>query len=244
MGDTGSLAIGGALGTVAILLKAEFLLLLIGGVFAAEAISVLLQTGVYKWHKRTAGEGVRRRPPGLPDGAAAPPLREAGLGRDHGRDPVLHPRPPLRAGRARRPSRCAEDAGRPAARAWRASGREVAVVGLGKSGVAAAPAAARPRRSRSTHPTPAPGPRSTSGPRGSAGPAPRSTSAATTSPGSRRAVAVVVAPGVPPDVPPLEAARARGRPDPRRGGYRVPRAPRARAASASPAPTGRRPRPR
>ena len=55
MGDTGSLAIGGALGTVAILLKAEFLLLLIGGVFAAEAISVLVQTGTYKWHKRTRG---------------------------------------------------------------------------------------------------------------------------------------------------------------------------------------------
>ena len=55
MGDTGSLAIGGALGTVAILLKAEFLLLLIGGVFAAEAASVLLQTGVYKWFKRTRG---------------------------------------------------------------------------------------------------------------------------------------------------------------------------------------------
>ncbi len=55
MGDTGSLAIGGALGTVAILLKAEFLLLLIGGVFVAEAISVLLQTGAYKWHKRTRG---------------------------------------------------------------------------------------------------------------------------------------------------------------------------------------------
>jgi phospho-N-acetylmuramoyl-pentapeptide-transferase len=55
MGDTGSLAIGGALGTVAILLKAEFLLLLIGGVFAAEAISVLLQTGTYKWFKRTRG---------------------------------------------------------------------------------------------------------------------------------------------------------------------------------------------
>jgi phospho-N-acetylmuramoyl-pentapeptide-transferase len=55
MGDTGSLAIGGALGTVAILLKAEFLLLLIGGVFAAEAISVLIQTGTYKWHKRTRG---------------------------------------------------------------------------------------------------------------------------------------------------------------------------------------------
>lgn len=56
MGDTGSLAIGGALGTVAILLKAEFLLLVIGGVFAAEAISVLLQTGTYKWFKRTRGK--------------------------------------------------------------------------------------------------------------------------------------------------------------------------------------------
>jgi phospho-N-acetylmuramoyl-pentapeptide-transferase len=56
MGDTGSLAIGGALGTVAILLKAEFLLLLIGGVFAAEAISVLIQTGTYKWHRRTRGK--------------------------------------------------------------------------------------------------------------------------------------------------------------------------------------------
>ena len=55
MGDTGSLAIGGALGTVAILLKAEFLLLLIGGVFVAETVSVLLQTGVYKWFKRTRG---------------------------------------------------------------------------------------------------------------------------------------------------------------------------------------------
>jgi phospho-N-acetylmuramoyl-pentapeptide-transferase len=56
MGDTGSLAIGGALGTVAILLKAEFLLLVIGGVFAVEAVSVLLQTGTYKWFKRSRGK--------------------------------------------------------------------------------------------------------------------------------------------------------------------------------------------
>ena len=56
MGDTGSLAIGGAFGTVAILLKAEFLLLLIGGVFVAEAVSVMLQTSVYKWNKRTRGK--------------------------------------------------------------------------------------------------------------------------------------------------------------------------------------------
>jgi phospho-N-acetylmuramoyl-pentapeptide-transferase len=56
MGDTGSLAIGGAFGTVAILLKAEFLLLIIGGVFAAETVSVMLQTSVYKWFKRTRGK--------------------------------------------------------------------------------------------------------------------------------------------------------------------------------------------
>ncbi len=56
MGETGSLAIGGALGTVAILLKAEFLLLIIGGVFAAEAVSVILQTSVYRWFKRTRGK--------------------------------------------------------------------------------------------------------------------------------------------------------------------------------------------
>ena len=56
MGDTGALAIGGALGTVAILLKAEFLLLLAGGVFVAEAVSVMLQTGVYRWHKQRRGK--------------------------------------------------------------------------------------------------------------------------------------------------------------------------------------------
>jgi phospho-N-acetylmuramoyl-pentapeptide-transferase len=56
MGDTGALAIGGALGTVAIMLKAEFLLLLAGGVFAAEAVSVILQTGVYRWRKRRYGK--------------------------------------------------------------------------------------------------------------------------------------------------------------------------------------------
>jgi phospho-N-acetylmuramoyl-pentapeptide-transferase len=51
MGDTGSLAIGGAFGTVAILLKSEFLLVLVGGVFVAEAISVLLQTSMFKWRR-------------------------------------------------------------------------------------------------------------------------------------------------------------------------------------------------
>ncbi len=55
MGDTGSLAIGGALGTVAILLKAEFLLAIIGGVFVAEALSVLIQTGVFRYRARRHG---------------------------------------------------------------------------------------------------------------------------------------------------------------------------------------------
>jgi phospho-N-acetylmuramoyl-pentapeptide-transferase len=55
MGDTGALGIGGALGTVGILLKAEFLLAIIGGVFVAESLSVLVQTTVFRWHKRTRG---------------------------------------------------------------------------------------------------------------------------------------------------------------------------------------------
>jgi len=48
MGDTGSLAIGGVLGLIAILLKHEFLLLVIGGVFVVEALSVLLQIASFK----------------------------------------------------------------------------------------------------------------------------------------------------------------------------------------------------
>jgi phospho-N-acetylmuramoyl-pentapeptide-transferase len=49
MGDTGSLALGGALGTVAVLVKKEFLLVLIGGVLVAEALSVMIQVGSYRW---------------------------------------------------------------------------------------------------------------------------------------------------------------------------------------------------
>ena len=55
MGDTGSLAIGGGLGTTAILLKAEFLLVLVGGVFVAEAVSVVLQTSVFRYRLRRYG---------------------------------------------------------------------------------------------------------------------------------------------------------------------------------------------
>jgi phospho-N-acetylmuramoyl-pentapeptide-transferase len=48
MGDVGSLALGGSLGTIAVLLKQEILLVFIGGVYVLEAISVILQVGSYK----------------------------------------------------------------------------------------------------------------------------------------------------------------------------------------------------
>lgn len=55
MGDTGSLALGGALGVVAILLKSEVLLLIVGAVFVAETLSVILQRGVFKYRRRRHG---------------------------------------------------------------------------------------------------------------------------------------------------------------------------------------------
>ncbi len=55
MGDTGSLALGGALGAIAIMLKSEFLLLLVGGVFVAETLSVILQRVVFKYRRQRYG---------------------------------------------------------------------------------------------------------------------------------------------------------------------------------------------
>jgi phospho-N-acetylmuramoyl-pentapeptide-transferase len=52
MGDTGSLAIGGALGTAAACTKQELLLIIIGGVFVMEAMSVILQVGSFKLRKK------------------------------------------------------------------------------------------------------------------------------------------------------------------------------------------------
>jgi phospho-N-acetylmuramoyl-pentapeptide-transferase len=48
MGDVGSLGLGGALGTVALLIKQEFLLVFVGGVFVIEALSVMMQVGSFK----------------------------------------------------------------------------------------------------------------------------------------------------------------------------------------------------
>ena len=205
MGDTGSLAIGGAFGTVAILLKAEFLLLIIGGVFAAETVSVMLQTVGLQVVQADPRQGVRRQPPGLPHGAAAPPFREAWLGGDHGGDAVLHP------GTVLRPHRPGNAEGALMLETWRASGREVAVVGLGRSGVAAT-------LLLRDHAVPVYASDTGTGPRFEAWAAPLCAAGADVQLGGHdlsrigRAVAVVVAPGVPPEVAPLEAARAAGVP--------------------------------
>jgi phospho-N-acetylmuramoyl-pentapeptide-transferase len=59
MGDTGSLAIGGAIGVVAICVKQELLLVIIGFVFVVEATSVLIQRFYFKYTRRKHGEGRR-----------------------------------------------------------------------------------------------------------------------------------------------------------------------------------------
>ena len=51
MGDTGSLFLGGVLGMSAVFIKQELILVIIGGVFVAEALSVLLQVSIYKNQK-------------------------------------------------------------------------------------------------------------------------------------------------------------------------------------------------
>jgi phospho-N-acetylmuramoyl-pentapeptide-transferase len=59
LGDTGALALGSTLATVAVLVKKEILLILIGGVFIAEAFSVIIQTMVFKYTRRRTGTGRR-----------------------------------------------------------------------------------------------------------------------------------------------------------------------------------------
>jgi phospho-N-acetylmuramoyl-pentapeptide-transferase len=59
MGDTGSLALGGVLGIIAVLIHQPFVLVIAGGVFVAEAASVIIQRGWFKYTKRKYGEGRR-----------------------------------------------------------------------------------------------------------------------------------------------------------------------------------------
>jgi phospho-N-acetylmuramoyl-pentapeptide-transferase len=59
MGDTGSLALGGAFGIVAVLIHQPVVLVIAGGVFVAEAVSVMLQTGWFKYTRMRTGTGRR-----------------------------------------------------------------------------------------------------------------------------------------------------------------------------------------
>ena len=59
MGDTGSLALGAAIGTLAILIRKELYLPVVGAIFFAETVSVIIQTGYFKYTKRKYGEGRR-----------------------------------------------------------------------------------------------------------------------------------------------------------------------------------------
>ncbi|NBY14573.1 MAG: phospho-N-acetylmuramoyl-pentapeptide-transferase [Betaproteobacteria bacterium] len=59
MGDVGALALGGALGVVAIVVRQEIVLFVMGGVFVAETLSVIAQVAYFKYTKRRFGEGRR-----------------------------------------------------------------------------------------------------------------------------------------------------------------------------------------
>ena len=65
MGDTGSLALGGAIGVLMILVKKEYMIPVIGGIFFAESLSVMLQVAWFKYTRKRYGEGRRifRRAP-------------------------------------------------------------------------------------------------------------------------------------------------------------------------------------
>ena len=91
MGDTGSLALGGALAGLAIITRTELLLILLGGLFVIITMSVVIQVGSYKLTPQAR----------LPDGAAATPLRAGRLGRDDHRRPLLADRGHVRGARPR-----------------------------------------------------------------------------------------------------------------------------------------------
>ena len=59
MGDVGALSLGAALGTVAVILRQEIVLLIMGGVFVVETLSVMLQVSYFKYTKKKFGEGRR-----------------------------------------------------------------------------------------------------------------------------------------------------------------------------------------
>ena len=79
MGDTGSLALGGLLGSVAVATKHEIVLAIVGGLFVLEAVSVIVQVRLVQAHRQAR----------VPHGADASPFRADGLDRAADRDPLL-----------------------------------------------------------------------------------------------------------------------------------------------------------
>ena len=59
MGDVGALSLGAALGTVAVIVRQEIVLFVMGGIFVAETVSVILQVAWFKISKKIYGEGRR-----------------------------------------------------------------------------------------------------------------------------------------------------------------------------------------
>ena len=59
MGDVGALALGGALGTIAVIVRQEIVLFIMGGIFVVETLSVMLQVGYFKYSKKRFGTGRR-----------------------------------------------------------------------------------------------------------------------------------------------------------------------------------------
>jgi phospho-N-acetylmuramoyl-pentapeptide-transferase len=59
MGDVGALALGGALGTIAVIVRQEIVLFIMGGIFVVETLSVMLQVGYFKYTKKRYGVGRR-----------------------------------------------------------------------------------------------------------------------------------------------------------------------------------------
>ena len=59
MGDVGALALGGALGTIAVVVRQEIVLFIMGGIFVAETVSVIIQVGWFKYTKKRYGVGRR-----------------------------------------------------------------------------------------------------------------------------------------------------------------------------------------
>ena len=59
MGDVGALALGGALGTIAVIVRQEIVLFIMGGIFVVETVSVMMQVAWFKYTKKKYGEGRR-----------------------------------------------------------------------------------------------------------------------------------------------------------------------------------------